>query len=143
MSNDAAGFASARDRSVAPPNGGFDAGLRPGPFPDRAASLLPSLLAATRTGLTPAGDDELMLDQLLTQHLQRWAHERSGLVGAIVKCCGSRPDKNQAATFSSVVVVWSSVMRMPSSNCASASTSATSSWPLKRRQRSWAASSSL
>src|SRR5947207_8053622 len=35
-------------------------GLRPDPFPDRAASLLPGLLAATRTGLTPAGDDELM-----------------------------------------------------------------------------------
>ena len=28
------------------------------PFPDRAASLLPGLLAATRTGLPPAGDDE-------------------------------------------------------------------------------------
>ena len=37
----------------------FDAGLRPGPFPDRAASLLPGLLAATRTGLPPAGDDDL------------------------------------------------------------------------------------
>jgi hypothetical protein len=37
----------------------LDAGLRPGPFPDRAASLLPGLLAATRTGLPPAGDDEL------------------------------------------------------------------------------------
>src|SRR5215210_5182341 len=37
----------------------FDAGLRPDPFPDRTASLLPGLLAATRTGLTPAGDDEL------------------------------------------------------------------------------------
>src|SRR2546427_9006431 len=35
--------------------------LRPGPLPDRAASLLPGLLAATRTGLTPAGNDELML----------------------------------------------------------------------------------
>src|SRR5947207_11562081 len=35
-------------------------GLRPDPFPDRAASLLPGLLAATRTGLTPAGNDELM-----------------------------------------------------------------------------------
>src|SRR6476646_1122257 len=34
-------------------------GLRPDPFPDRAASLLPGLLAATRTGLPPAGDDEL------------------------------------------------------------------------------------
>src|SRR5207244_12171124 len=39
----------------------FDAGLRPGPLPDRAASLLPGLLAATRTGPTPAGNDELML----------------------------------------------------------------------------------
>src|SRR3954454_15248051 len=27
----------------------FDTGLRPDPFPDRAASLLPGLLAATRT----------------------------------------------------------------------------------------------
>lgn len=51
----------AADRRVAPPNGAFDAGLRPDPFPGRAASLLPSLLAATRTGLSPAGDDELML----------------------------------------------------------------------------------
>ena len=52
----------AADRLVAPPKGAFDAGLRPGPFTNRAASLLPGLLAATRTGLTPAGDDELMLD---------------------------------------------------------------------------------
>jgi hypothetical protein len=37
----------------------FDAGLRPDPFPGQAASLLPGLLAATRTGLTPASDDEL------------------------------------------------------------------------------------
>ncbi len=42
------------------PNGAFDAGLRPDPLPDRVASLLPGLLAATRTGLTPAGGDELM-----------------------------------------------------------------------------------
>jgi hypothetical protein len=48
----------ATDRSLAPPNGAFDAGLRPGPFPDQAASLLPGLLAATRTGLPPAGNDE-------------------------------------------------------------------------------------
>src|SRR5215218_6423329 len=65
----------ATDRSVAPPRGAFDAGLRPGPFPDRAASLLPGLLAATRTGLPPAGDDELMLDQVTSNdHLQPWAH---------------------------------------------------------------------
>ena len=56
----------ATDRSVAPPRGAFDAGLRSGPFPDRAASLLPGLLAATRTGLAPAGDDELMLDQVIS-----------------------------------------------------------------------------
>src|SRR4051794_17165572 len=59
MSNDPAGFASATDRPVAPPCRAFDTGLRPGPFPDRAASLLPGLLAATRTGLPPASDDEL------------------------------------------------------------------------------------
>src|SRR6266487_2885728 len=51
---------NATDRSVASPNGAFDAGLRPDPLPDRVASLLPGLLAATRTGLTPAGGDELM-----------------------------------------------------------------------------------
>src|SRR5215218_1601640 len=65
----------ATDRSLAPPRGAFDAGLRPDPFPDRAASLLPGLLAATRTGLPPAGDDELMSDQLTSMnHLQLWAH---------------------------------------------------------------------
>jgi hypothetical protein len=37
----------------------FVAGLRPRPFPDETASLLPGLLAATRTGLPPASDDEL------------------------------------------------------------------------------------
>ncbi len=44
-----------------PPNGAFDAGLRLDPFPDRTARLLPSLLVAPRTGLIPAGDDDLML----------------------------------------------------------------------------------
>jgi hypothetical protein len=48
------------DRSVAHPQGGvLDAGLQPRPFPDKTASLLPGLLAATRTELTPASDDEL------------------------------------------------------------------------------------
>ena len=59
MSNDAAGFASCYGPHRRSPIRAFDAGLRPGPFPDRAASLLPGLLAATRTGLPPAGDDEL------------------------------------------------------------------------------------
>ena len=74
----------ATDRRVAPSKEASDAGLRPDPFPDRAASLLPGLLTATRTGLTPAGDDELMLDQLLNKHLQLWAHARSGL-GVVVQ----------------------------------------------------------
>ena len=55
----------------------LDAGLRPDPFPDRAASLLPGLLVATRTGLTPAGDDELMSDQVKSNdHLRLWAHSK-------------------------------------------------------------------
>ena len=52
----------------------LDAGLRPDPFPDRAASLLPRLLASTRTGLTPAGDDELMLDH--DSHIDLQCRER-------------------------------------------------------------------
>jgi hypothetical protein len=48
-----------RTASSLPLHRAFDAGLQPGPFPDQAASLLPGLLAATRTGLSPAGDDEL------------------------------------------------------------------------------------
>jgi hypothetical protein len=51
-----------------------DTGLQPDPFPDQAASLIPGLLAATRTGLTPAGDDELILDHDLHIDLQPWAH---------------------------------------------------------------------
>jgi hypothetical protein len=59
--NDAAGFASCCGPHSCFPLRAFDAGLRPDPFPDRAASLLPGLLAATRTGLAPAGDDELVV----------------------------------------------------------------------------------
>jgi len=66
----------AADRLVAPPKGAFDAGLRPDPFPDRAASLLPGLLAATRTGLTPAGDDELVLDHDLHISTSNSGHTR-------------------------------------------------------------------
>jgi hypothetical protein len=46
-------------RIVAPPCRAFDTGLQPTPFPDQAGGLLPGLLAATRTALRPAGDDEL------------------------------------------------------------------------------------
>ena len=54
----------AADRVFAPPQWAFDIGLRPGPFPDRAADLLPGLLVVTRTGLAPAGDNE---------HVSRWS----------------------------------------------------------------------
>src|SRR4051794_40202362 len=37
----------------------FDTGLRPRRLPHAPATLLPGLLTATRTGLTPASDDEL------------------------------------------------------------------------------------
>ena len=71
----------ATDRTVAPIRA-FDAGLRP----VQAASPLPGLLTATRTGLPPAGDDELTNAKKhhgLTSRchlLLCWAHERSRLV---------------------------------------------------------------
>ena len=75
------------DRTVAPPNRAFDAGLRPRPFPDQTASLLPGFLTATRTGLPPASGDELT--DTKKHHGTRsrchlpscWAHgKRTGLV---------------------------------------------------------------
>ena len=58
--DDAAGFASCYGpHHRSPSYRAFDAGLQRRTFPSDAASLLPGLLAATRTGLTPAGDDEL------------------------------------------------------------------------------------
>src|SRR5664280_2936509 len=63
------------------PQRALDTGLRPGPFPTRAASLLPGLLTATRTGLTPASDDEHEQNgHPVTRHLQfHWAHGKSRL----------------------------------------------------------------
>ncbi len=64
-------FHHAAGRSVASPKRAFDTGLRPDPFPDRAASLLAGLAVATRTGLAPAGDDELVVvSSALWHHLQ-------------------------------------------------------------------------
>src|SRR3954454_11367004 len=60
----------------------FDTGLRPDPFPDRAASLLPGLLAATRTGLPPASDDELTTtDQPPTRSTSCLLGARENLTG--------------------------------------------------------------
>ena len=52
------------------PQKGFDAGLRRRTFPSDAVSLLPGHLAATRTGLTPASDDELTTQNDLHGHLR-------------------------------------------------------------------------
>src|SRR5215468_5442522 len=74
-----------RTASSLPPYRAFDAGLRPGPFPGQTASLLPGLLAATRTGLPPAGDDELTNTKINHGAMSRchlrscWAHEKPGL----------------------------------------------------------------
>jgi hypothetical protein len=48
-----------RTASSLPSYRAFDTGLRRRRFPSDTASLLPGLLAATRTGLTPASDDKL------------------------------------------------------------------------------------
>jgi len=85
MSNDAAGFASCYGPNRRSPAGAFDAGLRPRPFPGETASLLPGLLAATRTGLSPAGDDELTNTWKHHGTTPRchlplcWAHEKTSL----------------------------------------------------------------
>jgi hypothetical protein len=56
--------------TVAPPEGAFDTALRRRAFPPDAGSLLPGLLAATRTGLTPAGGHELAGGLPQRDHLQ-------------------------------------------------------------------------
>jgi hypothetical protein len=79
-SNDAAGFASCYGPHSRSPTRAFDTGLRPDPFPDRAASLLPGLLTATRTGLTPASDDELTNQRSTTYMVNLlfcWAHDKT------------------------------------------------------------------
>ena len=57
----------------------LDAALRPRAFPPKAGSLLPGLLAATRTGPSPAGDDELVVENhdLKYRPPTVWAHSRS------------------------------------------------------------------
>jgi hypothetical protein len=57
----------------------FDTGLRHRTFPSDTASPLPDLLATTRTGLTPASDDELAntkisYPKLIASLLSRWTH---------------------------------------------------------------------
>jgi hypothetical protein len=87
---------NAADRPVAPPYRAFDAGLRHRAFPPDAASLLPGLLAATRTGLTPASDDELTNTKIHHGVTSRchlplcWAHELTGLGTGDARCVRTR-----------------------------------------------------
>ena len=68
----------AADRSVAHPRRMLDAALRPRAFPPATGSLLPGLLAATRTGPTPAGDDELAVRSRSNHRPPTfWAHPQS------------------------------------------------------------------
>src|SRR3954468_13750066 len=71
----------------------FDTGLRPRPFPNEAASLLPGPLAATRTGLTPASDDELTTqDQPPTRPTScLWAHEKRSVLSRLTGAHRVRP----------------------------------------------------
>jgi hypothetical protein len=68
--------------TVAPPKGALDAALQHRAFPPGTGSLLPGLLAATRTGLPPAGGHELARESPQRDHLlviavhpRCWAHE--------------------------------------------------------------------
>ena len=51
-----------RTAQLLPLTRAFDTALRRRAFPPDAGSLLPGPLAATRTGLTPAGNDELPIE---------------------------------------------------------------------------------
>ena len=65
-----------RTAQLLPLTRAFDTALRRRTFPPDAGSLLPGPLAATRTGLTPAGNDELPTesDHVITQPLRIAGH---------------------------------------------------------------------
>jgi hypothetical protein len=73
----------AADRRVAPPTGLSTLGFDPTRFQAEPPACYRAILAATRAGLSPAGDDELMLEWLTSDHLQLWARARSGLAHAL------------------------------------------------------------
>ena len=72
-----------RTAQLLPLTRAFDTALRRRTFPPDAGSLLPGPLAATRTGLTPAGNDELPTesDHVITQPLSNCrAYSRSAWI---------------------------------------------------------------
>src|SRR5664279_3771014 len=89
-----------------------------------------------------AGDIHAIFDQVAAGALDHAGRDRPAVREQLSRVVDEKV-KDQAATSSSVVVVSSSVTLMPSLNFPPSRTSPTSSWPLNRRQRSWAASSSL
>ena len=89
------------------------------------------------------GDDSVDLRELVAEEVQLTQTAVDGQAEQLSRVVDEAMKEHQAATFSSVVWLWSSVTLMPSLNCAPASTSATSWGPLKRRQRCCAASRSL
>ena len=86
--------------TVAPPEGAFDTALRRRAFPPDAGSLLPGLLAATRTGLTPAGGHELARDYLnattskgvITSRTHAAGHTKLPLGLGMIRANGAAPD---------------------------------------------------
>ena len=103
--------------------------------------------------------DAMALDkiaQLVREAIERyWDHDAEALIleeqaddplEQLSNVVDDGVKDHQAATLSSVIslsLLSSSVTLTPSLNFTPSSTSPTSSWPLNRRQRSWAASSSL
>lgn len=85
LSNHAAGFASRYGPLSRSPLRAFDTGPRPRPFPDETASLLPGLLTTTRTGLTPATDDE-RTSTTYTVNLRTAGRTKKGLSALPVRC---------------------------------------------------------
>lgn len=104
-----------RTASLLPLHRAFDAGLRRRAFPPDAASLLPGLLAATRTGLTPAGDDELTNhDQPPTWPTSKfcWAYESPRLSADEDQLAGRRAGLRPANEDCQVVCWPSSQLTM-------------------------------
>jgi len=82
-----------RTAQLLPLTRAFDTALRRRAFPPDAGSLLPGPLAATRTGLAPAGNDELPIesDHVITQPPLELQGILPGLVEVEVAVPPSRP----------------------------------------------------
>ena len=92
----------AANRLVAPAEGLLTLGSNR-PVSDRAASVLPGLQAAIRTGLTPAGDDELKVGSRFNDlhiDLKRWAYPRqaSSLRSPLAVSRSGRPCRGRRQT---------------------------------------------